>query len=58
MNGSTAGFWNGIEIMGIGVDKQNGKTVHGWGDFVAERGALDAAQARTHYSLWGIMKVR
>ena len=43
MNGSTAGFWNGIEIMGIGVDKQNGKTVHGWGDFVAERGPLDAA---------------
>ena len=56
VNGSTSGFWNGIEIMGIGVDWQNGKHVPGWGDFVAERGALDAAQARTHYSLWGIMK--
>ena len=43
-------------MQGIGADHQNGKAVPGWGDFVAERGALPAAQARTHYSLFGIMK--
>lgn len=56
INGSTSGFWNGIEMMGIGTDHQNGQPIPGWGDFVAERSPLEAAQARTHYSLFGIMK--
>ncbi len=56
INGSTSGFWNGIEMIGIGTDHQNGQYVPGWGDFVAERSPLAAAQARTHYSLFGIMK--
>ena len=56
VNGSSSGFRNGIEMMGIGTDHQNGQAIPGWGDFVAERGELQAAQARTHYSLFGIMK--
>ena len=56
VNGSSSGFRNGIEMMGIGTDHQNGQAIPDWGDFVAERGELQAAQARTHYSLFGIMK--
>jgi hypothetical protein len=46
VNGSTAGFWNGIEMMGIGADCEQGQCKLGWGDFVAERSPLDEAQAR------------
>lgn len=39
------GFWNDLDMIEVGN-----------GDFVAEESELYAAQARSHYSMWAIMK--